>query len=373
MAYLARKGKRYYICESYQTPKLDDKGLPIKDVNGKIIQKNKIKWIPSSKNRKLAEIELGKYEEDKDRGRIGLDKKHTSWQDIKTKYLTYSQSSKAKTSVALDKQLFNNLEEFYPEISSIKDLNISFAEKFLNWLKEVKHNSEATCKRKATTLKNIGTKLIEWNITQANPLQKLKLKKVHHEKEIKYWKTTEEINKVLEKTSGVWRTINYIGFFIGARISEILHIKWSDVDFVNNKIRVQSSGSFRTKSRKFRIIIMPEKLKEYLLNLKKEQSENDKIKTDYVVIYADGSIPTMKSASSYLRKKYKQIGFKGYHAHCLRHTFAAQYLKKYKDIYGLSKILGHHSVTITEQYYGHLVPNYFDKTMVAFNPLIEHI
>ncbi|MDR1245364.1 MAG: hypothetical protein LBJ98_05295, partial [Endomicrobium sp.] len=144
MAYLARKGKKYYICESYQTPKLDDKGLPIKDADGKIIQKNKIKWIPSSKNRKLAEIELGKYEEDKDRGRIGLDKKHISWQDIKNRYLKYSQSKKARTSVIIDRQLFKNIEEFYPQIASGKDLNVSFAENLLSFLKEVKHNSEAT-------------------------------------------------------------------------------------------------------------------------------------------------------------------------------------------------------------------------------------
>jgi hypothetical protein len=78
MAYLAKKGKRYYICESYQVPKLDDKGLPIKDCNNKAVYKNEIKWTPSSKNKKLAEIKLGKYEEDKDRGRIGLDRLEAS-------------------------------------------------------------------------------------------------------------------------------------------------------------------------------------------------------------------------------------------------------------------------------------------------------
>ncbi|MCA6070012.1 MAG: site-specific integrase [Endomicrobium sp.] len=160
---------------------------------------------------------------------------------------------------------------------------------------------------------------------------------------------------------------------MGARISEILNIKWSDIDFINGKIRIQSSGTFRTKSRKFRIIIMPEKLKEYLSALKKERAQNNKIKVDNIVVYTDGTIPTMSSASSYLRKRYKQIGFKGYHAHCLRHTFAAHYLKVHKDIYGLSKILGHHSVVVTEQYYGHLMPNYFDSTMQHFNPFIEHL
>jgi hypothetical protein len=70
MAYLAKKGDRYYIyVKAINSPKLDDKGLPIKDSNNKAIFKNKIKWTPSSKNKKLAEIELGKYEEDKDRGR----------------------------------------------------------------------------------------------------------------------------------------------------------------------------------------------------------------------------------------------------------------------------------------------------------------
>jgi hypothetical protein len=78
MAYLAKKGDRYYICESCQVPKLDVNGLPIKDENDKTIYKNKIKWTPSSKNKKLAEIELDKYEEDKDRGRIGLDRLEAS-------------------------------------------------------------------------------------------------------------------------------------------------------------------------------------------------------------------------------------------------------------------------------------------------------
>jgi hypothetical protein len=181
MSYLTKKGERYYICESYQVPKLDDKGLPIKDAEDKIIHKNKIKWTSSSKSKKLAEIELGKYEEDKDRGRIGLDKKHTSWQEIKGKYLTYSKSTKARASFLLDELLFAKIEDFCPSISSVNDLSMSFAEKFLEWLKEVKHNSEVTCGRRFSTLKNIGKKLVEWDILQINPLQKLKINKVRNE------------------------------------------------------------------------------------------------------------------------------------------------------------------------------------------------
>jgi site-specific recombinase XerD len=40
-----------------------------------------------------------------------------------------------------------------------------------------------------------------------------------------------------------------------------------------------------------------------------------------------------------ISKIYSKMDFKGYHAHYLRHTFACPLLKKYKDIYGLNKIL----------------------------------
>jgi integrase len=132
--------------------------------------------------------------------------------------------------------------------------------------------------------------------------------------------------------------------------------------------KIESNGSFRTKSRKFRVGKIPSVYKEYLLQLKTEYSKNPKIKMPRIVVYADGSMPTVQSASSYLRKFYKRIGFKGYHPHCLRHTFSAHYLFKYRDIYGLSKLLGHHSVEITEKYYGHLMGNYFDSSMAKFNP-----
>jgi integrase len=202
---------------------------------------------------------------------------------------------------------------------------------------------------------------------QTNPLLKLKVKPFKNEKEIKYWKSEQEINFVLENSKGFWQTINYVGFFIGARIAEILSLKWSNIDFNENKIKIESEGTFRTKSRKFRVLAMPERLRKYLLKLKETSA------SDFVIVNSKGTVPHYRVVTTIISKIYSKMGFKGYHAHCLRHTFAAHYLKKYKDIYGLSKILGHHSVTITEQYYGHLVPNYFDATMPQFDYRIENI
>ncbi len=46
--------------------------------------------------------------------------------------------------------------------------------------------------------------------------------------------------------------------------------------------------------------------------------------------------------------------------HTLRHTFSALYLKRGGDLYKLSKLLGHSSITITEKVYAHLCSNEMD-------------
>lgn len=368
MTYLTKKHGRNYIRDFKKVAILDEAGLPKKDDKGNTLYKNVGFWIPSSKDDKLAKIELGKYVENKDRKRIGLDQNSTSWDEIQRRYMAYSRANKVKSSINIDNTIFKNLKEYYPKISQVSDFNISLCEGFFEWLIAKKKNKPATIKRRGTTLKNIGTKLVDWEILQQNPVQKLKLPKITREKEVQYWKTPEEIRKVIDQSVGTWKTINMIGFCIGARISEILSLTNESFDFKNDTYKIQSSGTFRTKSRKFRIGKIPPPLKDYLIKQIKENAKNTNIQTDKIVVYNDGSTPTMGSASSYLRKFYARIGFKGYHPHCLRHTFAAHYLLKYKDIYGLSQLLGHSSVQITQEHYGHLMGNYFDNSMAKFNP-----
>jgi integrase/recombinase XerD len=53
--------------------------------------------------------------------------------------------------------------------------------------------------------------------------------------------------------------------------------------------------------------------------------------------------------------------------HTLRHTYAAHYLKRGGDIYRLSKFLGHSSVQVTQDVYGHLCP----RDQAAQAPLLN--
>jgi integrase len=103
-------------------------------------------------------------------------------------------------------------------------------------------------------------------------LQRLEIKKITNEREIKYWKNTDDIKKIIDASSGCWKTINILEFYIGTRISEALNSDFNFIDFGNHTIKIQSDGTFRTKNRKFRIIKIPQYLEKHLLELKKERS-----------------------------------------------------------------------------------------------------
>jgi hypothetical protein len=112
MAYLTKKNDHNYIRDYRKEPKLDENGLPVKDEAGNIVYKYVNLWIRSLKIKKLAEIELAKYEENKDKERIELEKKHTAWKEFEARYLAYSKANKVDTSIRLDTQVFKTSQNF---------------------------------------------------------------------------------------------------------------------------------------------------------------------------------------------------------------------------------------------------------------------
>lgn len=62
--------------------------------------------------------------------------------------------------------------------------------------------------------------------------------------------------------------------------------------------------------------------------------------------------------ANYVSRRFKGLceraGVANLKFHDLRHTFTARLLTKGVPIYKVSKILGHSSVVVTEQHYGHL-------------------
>lgn len=72
---------------------------------------------------------------------------------------------------------------------------------------------------------------------------------------------------------------------------------------------------------------------------------------DYFFLSRGGEPLTTRGLSFVVASIGKAAGVENAHPHRFRHTFAVQWLKEYKDIFGLSKLLGHSTVRVTQDKY----------------------
>ena len=84
-----------------------------------------------------------------------------------------------------------------------------------------------------------------------------------------------------------------------------------------------------------------------------QKSKVRNLKNDFVFLSSVGT----KIHASNLRKFFniavEKAGIQNFHFHDLRHTFATRLAQRGVDIYKISKLLGHHSVSMTQRYAHH--------------------
>ncbi|TGL44654.1 tyrosine-type recombinase/integrase [Leptospira perdikensis] len=145
-----------------------------------------------------------------------------------------------------------------------------------------------------------------------------------------------------------------ISYSSGLRVSEVIHLKISDIDLKRNMIRVQQG-----KGKKDRYTVLAktllEELKEYLkvreYNLLLRQSDNEVRVNPWLfpgVKNRPLHIRTAENIFSSAAKKakiQKKVSF-----HSLRHAFATHLLELGTDLRMIQTLLGHSSVRTTQIY-----------------------
>jgi integrase len=186
--------------------------------------------------------------------------------------------------------------------------------------------------------------------------------------------STEAITRLLSHCTPNIR--NLIAFLVGTgcRLDEALHLRWDDVDLEHRLVTVHrgrarvANGKERqgtTKSGKARRVPVFDSVLGVLKAMKLARGAQ--------ALLWPGANPGKPLGQASVRKPFKAaIGRAGLpkelRLHDLRHTFASLFLIDGGDIFKLSRILGHHSVAITERTYAHLKPDAFegDYGRVAF-------
>ncbi len=152
----------------------------------------------------------------------------------------------------------------------------------------------------------------------------------------------------------------------GMRLGECSTLLVSDLELSRKRINLRSE---ETKGRAERTVFFSPKTEKALrrwLQYKDRYVESDYL---FPVKEHGGSIGVGNFESNF-RKYIERAGLNpDYTPHCLRNNFAKRCLMNGMDIYTLSKLLGHSSVTVTEQAYLDINDDDMSKRYQHYSPL----
>lgn len=230
--------------------------------------------------------------------------------------------------------------------------------------------------RSPKTIRNIHmnlcaalNKAVDLELIKKNPAKKVVIPKSRQYRGEVY--NMEEIKKLLEYVVGsdMELPIN-LAVGLGVRRGELLALKWQDVDFNNNKVKIQRSlgqvkdevfyKSPKTESSN-REIYIPEGL---MVLLKKNKLDQNKQKlklggqyedNDLIVCQQNGRCYKPDSFSNKFCRLMNRTGMKRIRLHDLRHSHATLLLTMGVSPKVAQQRLGHGSISTTMDIYSHVL------------------
>lgn len=201
--------------------------------------------------------------------------------------------------------------------------------------------------------------------------------------------TIEQAQKLLTvaKTTGLREYVAVLlALETGMRKGEIFGLKWQDIDFDNITISVQrtlattAKGIFihepkTTRSRR-KISVTPSLLKELKLYRKQQLEQKlamgqDYEDQDFVITTSIGTPYHPNQFHKIYRKILKKSDLEQFDFHVLRHTHAAILFQRGVHPKVVQERLGHASINMTMDIYGHLMPGMQETAVQALSGLLS--
>lgn len=238
---------------------------------------------------------------------------------------------------------------YYFNVFIKKDLllvNENDIRNYLNNLSKLKKNS-STISRHISTYKTFYKFLYKNNYIEKKdyPLNKITYPKKEKKlpKFLYYNELLEIINESEKDKDGIRdRLIIEMLYATGVRISELINIKLSDIDFNARKIIVLGKGN------KERMVYYGEYAEDVLNEYLKKHIRKD---NNYLFLNSKGNPLSDRGIRYIIDNIMKKLSIKTHVTpHVLRHTFATDMLNNGCDIKIVQELLGHSSLRSTEIY-----------------------
>lgn len=218
---------------------------------------------------------------------------------------------------------------------------ISFLRSYLN---------EKSINRHISSLKGFYLYLVDNNIIRESPLEEIYSLKT--KKTLPKYLSVEEVDRLLNinlKTPFDYRNkaMLEVMYATGLRVSELVGLCFSNIDFENSLIRVNGKG------KKERIVPLGEIAQYYLKIYINDYRSKLLNKNNYDLIFLNnhGKPISRQGFNFILNNIRKEVKIdKDITPHTLRHSFATHLLERGADIRSIQEMLGHENISTTNIY-----------------------
>jgi len=252
--------------------------------------------------------------------------------------------------------------------SSLETINHLLLRRFLAVLRS-KNYSKTTIARKLASIRSFFKFLIREGELASNPFEMLRTPK--QDKKLPHFLSINEVDVLLEtpdrstvmglRDMAIMETL----YSTGIRVSELVGLDESNIDFFAGMIKVQGKG------KKERLVPIGshaiKAINEYLdSRSKSKKEEEEKVsRSEPLFLNKFGGRLTARSVARSLNKYLKMSGVNLLTSpHTFRHSFATHLLDKGADLRSVQEMLGHSSLSTT-QVYTHItterLKNVYDK------------
>ncbi len=218
-----------------------------------------------------------------------------------------------------------------------------------------KKKKKSSIHRKIAALRTFFRFLCREGVLEINPAKLVA--SPHVERKLPNHLTIEQMVKFIEtpETETVLgkrdRAMLELLYASGVRVSELVNLNLTDIDFENQTLRVKGKG------RKERIVPFGDHAKnalQHYLGVRSEllfEAEPDKVDPLAVFMNYQGTRITTRSVGRMIDKYVKQCAeIHHISPHSLRHSFATHLLDAGADLRTIQELLGHARLSTTQQY-----------------------
>lgn len=201
---------------------------------------------------------------------------------------------------------------------------------------------------------------VEWGDIPKNPMpKKYKLKQRKKEKkELNPGELKEVIERLNDETQ---KRMCYVSLFSGMRAGEIAGLKWSDIDFEKNTIRVQrqitkwdkEDAPPKSDTGIYSAFEMLQELAEKLRECKEYTGNEEYVFPEWNGFKVSETIIRYKKRC--VKKGIDPLFIRNQGFHFFRHSFGSLLYAKTHNIAYVSKMMRHANITITMSEYVHLI------------------